>query len=96
MCQRFDRFEDAMKRAGVNPTRPSYLQALASTGQFAYGGAIGGVGRWGGRYLFGSVLWSALEHETRKVWKPAPCPYDPDLWKNGCYVVQGSPYKMAA
>jgi len=96
MCQRFDRFEDAMKRAGDNPTRQSYVQALANTGQFAFGGAVGGVGRWGGKYLFGSVQWSGLIYETRKVWKPAPCPYDPDLWKNGCYIVQGSPYDMAA
>jgi hypothetical protein len=95
MCQRFNRFEDAMKRAGINPTRKSYLQALAATGTFSFLGAVGGTGRWGGPYAFGPVLWSALTHETRKVWK-MNCPYDAGDDKAGCYVAVGSPFAMAA
>lgn len=95
ICLRLDRFVDAAKRAGANPTRQSLVQALATTGQFTNELFVGGTASWGGRYSLGAVRYSAATQMVRKVWKAAPCPYDPQ-WKFGCYVHQTAAFNMAA
>lgn len=93
VCSAIRRFEDAMRRAGPNPTRQSWVQAMAATGEFPLPGFLGGKGSFGGRYAFGQTKWTAVDFGQRKVWT-SPCPRQGDD-DGQCWVPQGPIHRMA-